>query len=131
MAAVPSPARPVPTAPALQPGLRIDKLLWFLRLAATRSHAQEWACTGHIRLNGRRVERPSAAVRAGDMLVLPLHGGVRVIEVLAIPARRGPAPEAQACYRYVDARAAIPAQDPGPDRAGPDAAAGESPDQGG
>jgi len=31
-----------------------------------------------------------------------LRDAVRVIEVLAIPARRGPAPEAQACYRFVD-----------------------------
>jgi ribosome-associated heat shock protein Hsp15 len=110
MAAAPSPAGSTQSTS----GLRIDKLLWFLRLAATRSHAQEWASTGHIRLNGRRVERPSAAVRAGDTLVLPLHSGVRVIEVVAIPGRRGPAPEAQACYRYVDGHAGVPAQDNGP-----------------
>jgi len=89
---------PVPPAPVL----RIDKLLWFLRLAGTRALAQEWAMAGHIRLNGRRIERASAAVRCGDMLVLPLAGTVRVIEILAIPLRRGPASEAQACYRVVE-----------------------------
>jgi ribosome-associated heat shock protein Hsp15 len=89
-----------PAAPAA--GLRIDKLLWFLRLAATRDLAREWAIAGHIRLNGRRIERASSTIRAGDVLVLPLRGTVRVIEVLDIPSRRGPAPEAQACYRYVD-----------------------------
>ena len=36
-------------------GLRIDKLLWFMRLAATRDLAREWAMAGHIRLNGRRI----------------------------------------------------------------------------
>jgi ribosome-associated heat shock protein Hsp15 len=41
-------------------------------------------------------------VREGDVLVLPIRDAVRVIEVLAIPERRGPAPEAQACYRFVD-----------------------------
>ena len=82
--------------------MRIDKLLWFLRLACSRSFAQDWASEGHIRLNGRRIERPSATVREGDVLVLPIHDAVRVIEVLAIPERRGPAPEAQACYRFVD-----------------------------
>jgi len=86
-------------------GIRIDKLLWFLRLAATRGFAQEWAIAGHIRLNGRRIERASATVRAGDVLVLPIRGMVRVIEVIAIPLRRGPAPEALACYRYVDSNA--------------------------
>ncbi|MGN6500090.1 MAG: RNA-binding S4 domain-containing protein, partial [Tsuneonella sp.] len=41
-------------------------------------------------------------VREGDVLTVPLHAGVRVIEVLALPARRGPATEAQACYRVLD-----------------------------
>jgi len=82
--------------------VRIDKLLWFLRLASTRSMAQDWAAAGHIRLNGRRIDRPSATVRVGDMLVVPLHNGVKVIEVVTLPARRGPAPEAQGCYRVLD-----------------------------
>ena len=93
--------------------LRIDKLLWFLRLAATRATAQEWAGTGHIRLNGRRIERASATVRPGDMVVLPVGGGVRVIEVLTIPVRRGPAPEAQACYRAVNVTGGVPGDSPG------------------
>jgi len=82
--------------------VRIDKLLWFLRLASTRSMAQDWAAAGHIRLNGRRIDRPSATVRIGDVLVVPLHNGVKVIEVVTLPARRGPAPEAQGCYRVLD-----------------------------
>ena len=55
-----------------------------------------------MRLNGRRIERASATVRAGDILVLLLGGGVRVIEVMTIPSRRGPAPEAQSCYRTIE-----------------------------
>lgn len=88
--------------PAAGSGLRIDKLLWFMRLAATRDVAREWAMAGHIRVDGRRVERASTTIRTGNVLVLPIRGTVRVIEVLAIPQRRGPAVEAQACYRYVD-----------------------------
>lgn len=82
--------------------MRIDKLLWFLRLASTRGFAQEWVTDGHIRLNGRRVERASATVRVGDVLVLPMRSAIRVIEVVSLPTRRGPAPEAQACYRIID-----------------------------
>jgi ribosome-associated heat shock protein Hsp15 len=82
--------------------VRIDRLLWFLRLAASRSFAQQWAQAGHIRLNGRRVVKSSAAIAAGDVLTLPMRGHVRVIEILALPARRGPAAEAQACYRVLD-----------------------------
>src|SRR3546814_8465126 len=38
---------------------RIDKYLWFARLAKNRSVAQAMAETGHIRVNGRRIERRS------------------------------------------------------------------------
>ncbi|NBC37955.1 RNA-binding S4 domain-containing protein [Novosphingobium sp. FSY-8] len=91
-----------PPAPAPRPSLRIDKLLWFLRLAKSRAAAQDWVEQGHIRLNGRRVERSSAAICADDVLVLPLPSGVRVIRILALPNRRGPAPEAQSVYRVLD-----------------------------
>jgi ribosome-associated heat shock protein Hsp15 len=79
-----------------------------MRFFKTRALAQAFAETGHLRLNGRRVERSAQAVAAGDVLVLPLAGGVRVIEILALPARRGPAAEAQACYRTLDAAPANP-----------------------
>ncbi len=82
--------------------MRVDKLLWFLRLAASRSFAQEWVKAGHIRLNGKRIEKPSADVCPGDVLTLPMRTQVKVITLLALPARRGPAPEAQSCYRVLD-----------------------------
>lgn len=85
-------------------GMRIDKLLWFLRLTKTRDLAQVMAEEGHIRLNGRRVDRAHQKIDAGDVLVLPLPAGVRVIEILVLPTRRGPASEAQACYQALDAR---------------------------
>lgn len=88
--------------------MRIDKLLWFLRLARTRSAAQELVEQGHIRLNGRRIERAHAKIAAGDILVLPLAPGVRVIEVLALPVRRGPYAEARLCYRALDEAGANP-----------------------
>lgn len=88
--------------------MRIDKLLWFLRLAASRSLARTWIEVGHIRLNSRRIDKPGAAVRVGDVLTLPTPGGVRVIRIEALPARRGPAAEAQSCYLALDAALANP-----------------------
>ena len=88
--------------------MRIDKLLWFLRLSKTRSAAQALVGEGHIRLNGRRIERPAQAIACGDILVIPLAQGVSVIEILALPRRRGPASEAHACYRTLDERCANP-----------------------
>lgn len=88
--------------------MRIDKLLWFLRLVKTRPLAQTMAEEGHMRLNGRRVERAHQKVAVGDILTVPTAGGVRVIEILSLPDRRGPAPEAQSCYRVLDAGADVP-----------------------
>lgn len=88
--------------------MRIDRLLWFLRLVPTRSKAQALVAQGHVRRNGRRVERPAQETGVGDILVVPLPRGVTVIELLAVPARRGPALEAQACYRVLDEPAPMP-----------------------
>jgi ribosome-associated heat shock protein Hsp15 len=88
--------------------MRIDRLLWFLRLAPSRTLAHEWALDGHIRVNGRRIEKPSAAIGAGDVLTLPTRSGVKVIEIIALPQRRGPASEAQSCYRALDAGSSMP-----------------------
>jgi ribosome-associated heat shock protein Hsp15 len=83
--------------------MRIDKLLWFLRFARSRGVAQKWVAEGHIRRNGARVERTHQAVEPGDVLTLPLARAVVVIEILTLPVRRGPAEEARACYRELDA----------------------------
>ena len=86
-------AEPVPASQ------RIDRFLWFARLAKTRSAAQGIAEKGTLRLDGRRIERSSAAVRVGCVLAFPLYGKVRVLRVEALPHRRGPPAEALACYQ--------------------------------
>ena len=78
--------------------LRIDKFLWFARLAKTRNVAQAIASAGHLRIGGRAIDRAHHAVRPGDVLSFPLHGHVRIIRIEALPARRGPPVEARACY---------------------------------
>ena len=88
--------------------MRIDKLVWFLRFAASRNLAQTWVERGYFRLNGRRIEKSGCAVKAGDVLTLPLPTRVLVIELLVLPERRGPAHEAQSCYRVLDAGGASP-----------------------
>jgi ribosome-associated heat shock protein Hsp15 len=96
--------RPSGTAPepAGAPAQRIDRFLWYTRLAHDRDAAQELAERGVVRLNGRRVERAHASVRPGDVLTLPKGAQVLVIRVLSLPPRRGPAPEARLCYALLD-----------------------------
>jgi len=82
--------------------IRIDKWLWHARFHKTRSLAQAAAVKGHIRLNGRRIEKASAEVRIGDMLTVPRGNGVVVVvRVLGCGIRRGPAVEAQALYEIL------------------------------
>jgi ribosome-associated heat shock protein Hsp15 len=88
--------------------LRIDKLLWFLRLTKTRSAAQGLVGAGHIRLNGRRIERSAQGAAVGDMLTIPLPQGVTVIALDRLPDRRGPPQEAQSCYRVLDGQCGNP-----------------------
>ena len=82
--------------------IRIDRLLFFLRIAKSRTLAQGWAEAGHIRVNGRRIEKGSAAVQVGDVITLPKGEAVLAIKLLATPFRRGPATEAQFCYQRLE-----------------------------
>jgi len=81
--------------------LRLDKWLWMTRFCKTRAIAQKLANKGRIRINGRVVDKPHALVRAGDVITLPLPAGVKVLKVLHLPERRGPATEAQASYELI------------------------------
>ena len=78
--------------------MRVDRFLFFIRLVKSRTLAQAVVEAGHVRIDGKRVEKPSEEVRVGSIIALPLHDRVRVLKVLALPERRGPAPEARACY---------------------------------
>ena len=84
--------------------MRIDRYLFFIRLVKSRTLAQALIGEGHVRIDGHRVEKPSDEVRVGSVVALPLHGEVRVLKVLRVPLRRGPAPEARACYEELGPR---------------------------
>ena len=85
--------------------LRIDKFLWFARIAKTRAIAQAMAEDGRIRVSGRLVDRAHAPVRVGDVLSFALRGAVRVLRIEALPARRGPPAEARALYSELTSEA--------------------------
>jgi ribosome-associated heat shock protein Hsp15 len=78
--------------------LRIDRYLHCIRLVKSRTLAQGLIDSGHVRIDGKRVEKVSEPVRVGSTIALPLHDQVRVLRVLALPQRRGPASEARSCY---------------------------------
>ena len=77
--------------------LRIDRWLFFCRFFKTRSKASAAVTGGHVRLNGERAD-PGVRVQAGDRIELVRDRLPFSFKVTAIPARRGPAQEARACY---------------------------------
>ena len=95
---------------------RIDKWLWHARVVRTRSAAAALAAAGHVRINGRRVDAPSQAVRPGDVVTVALDRAVRVLKLLAFAERRGSADDARTICQFldpVDGRRAEPAIPPG------------------
>jgi ribosome-associated heat shock protein Hsp15 len=83
--------------------MRIDRFLFFIRLAKSRTLAQQLIESGIVRLDGRRVAKPAEEVKPGSVIAFPLRGQVRVLRVIALPTRRGPASEAQCCYEELGA----------------------------
>lgn len=93
-------AKPVPGA---APRLRADKWLWQARFFKSRALAAEAISAGRCRLNGNPMLKPGHAIAAGDVLTFAQSGRIRVIRVLALGVRRGPAGEAQGLYLDLDA----------------------------
>ena len=88
-------------ATAAHPTLRIDKLLWYLRFAHNRVMARKLAEKGHVRMNGRRIERGHVKVRQGDILTIPQGQHVHVVRIISLPERRSNASQAQSCYEIL------------------------------
>lgn len=84
--------------------IRLDKWLWQARFFKTRALAAEVAEGGHLRINAMPTRKPGAAVGAGDVLTFPQGNRIRLVRILAIGLRRGPANEAQALYLDLDPR---------------------------
>ena len=77
--------------------LRIDRWLYYCRFYKSRSLATAAVSGGHVRVNGERPS-PGARVKCGDRIELVRDRLPYVLDVTAIPVRRGPAPEARQCY---------------------------------
>ena len=77
---------------------RLDKWLWCARFMKVRSDCARLVAGGLVRINRQPTDKPHARLRPGDVITLPLRGDVRVLRVLALAKRRGPAPEARLLY---------------------------------
>ncbi|WP_193187071.1 RNA-binding S4 domain-containing protein [Nisaea sediminum] len=77
---------------------RLDKWLWCARFFKSRGLANKLLGAGRLRLSGKTVTKAHQLVRGGDVLTFPQGPHIRVVKVLFLAERRGPAPEAQLLY---------------------------------
>ena len=65
----------------------------------TRADCARLVESGSVRVNRQSTDKAHGKLRPGDVLTFALRGDVRVLEVVALARRRGPASEAQTLYR--------------------------------
>lgn len=97
------------------PEQRIDVWLWYARCAKSRTLAQTLVSGGRVRINKQRIAKAATMVRPGDVVTLSVGPRVRVLKIVGVGTRRGPAAEAALLYT-----------DCSPVYIAPDAAVGET-----
>ena len=78
--------------------LRADKWLWYARVVKTRTLAATFIKSGRVRVNQEKISSPSRGVSAGDILTVTLDRQIKILKVVELGTRRGPASEAQLLY---------------------------------
>ena len=82
--------------------LRLDKWLWHARFLKSRTLASKLCKSGKVRVNGEPVKKANVVVQPGDVLTFPLGPHIRLIKILKLGLRRGPAKEAQLLYEDLE-----------------------------
>lgn len=102
---------------------RLDKWLWYIRAVKSRTLAASLVTDGKVRVNRIKTEKPSLSIKPGDVITLNVRGNIRVLEVLQLGVRRGPASEAALLFKELTepaptassgAGATVPLQSPSP-----------------
>jgi ribosome-associated heat shock protein Hsp15 len=88
--------------------VRLDRWLWHARFFKTRALAGRFIEKARPRIDGRPTDKPHATVAPGLVLTFAIGPRVRVVRIVALGERRGPAPEAQSLYEDLS-----PPPDPG------------------
>lgn len=85
-------------APSTIDTLRLDKWLWFARMARTRSLAARLCAAGCVAVGARDAAKPHHPVRVGDAVTVDFPQRRRVLIVRDLGRRRGSAVEARTLY---------------------------------
>lgn len=79
-------------------GQRLDKWLWFARVAKTRTLSAALVTQGKVRVNADKVDKPAHKVRVGDAITILMRQRVRILRVAGFGLRRGSADVAAALF---------------------------------
>lgn len=89
---------------------RVDRFLWHARIVRTRTLAARLAASGHVRVNGKRIDAASWGLKIGDVLTVAVSRDVRVLKVIAFAERRGGSEMARKLYEDLSPPRAKPAR---------------------
>ena len=84
------------------PGIRLDKWLWYARFLKSRTSASKLCSGGNVRINSQRTLKAHSLVRVGDVLTFPQGNKIRVVQIIQLGKRRGPAAEAEELYSELE-----------------------------
>jgi ribosome-associated heat shock protein Hsp15 len=82
--------------------VRVDKWLWWTRFYKTRSLSAKKISRGVVRLNSRRVRKPSAEITIDDVLTLKHGEIIRVIKVISLEEGRKNYDKAKKMYEDIE-----------------------------
>ena len=77
---------------------RLDKWLWSARFFKSRALATKLLSAGRVRLSGKVITKSNQLVKENEVLTFPQGSFIRVIKVLFLAERRGPATEARLLF---------------------------------
>lgn len=83
---------------------RLDKWLWFARVAKSRTLSAALVTGGKVRVNRAKVDKPAYVLKPGDVVTVSVGPKVRVLRMVAAGTRRGPAAEAQGLFEELTPR---------------------------
>ena len=81
--------------------IRLDQLLYYLRLFKTRGIATNAIEKGSCKVNSLLVKKKNKAINIGDVINIKNEKVIKQIKILRIPSRRGPFKEANIHYEDI------------------------------
>ena len=82
--------------------IRLDKWLWYARFLKSRTLASHLCVDGRVRINRKRINKAHSPIKIGDILTFPQAKRIRVVRVVSLGVRRGPASEAATLYEDLE-----------------------------